>query len=87
MTRVALKADEPARAKSVPGAPASVPALWFEYLPARMPALRVKRVAWLLPRALVHAGEAGFERTHAGGQPLKGSQQFAVVGVELLQDG
>src|ERR1035441_3771772 len=53
---------------------------------ARMPTLPVKRVAWLLPRALVHAGEAGFERIDAGGQPLKGGQQFPVVGVQLLQD-
>src|ERR1035438_4460464 len=54
---------------------------------ARMPTLPVKRVAWLLPRALVHAGEAGFERIDAGGQPLKGGQQFPVVGVQLFQDG
>src|ERR1035441_7709027 len=54
---------------------------------ARMPTLPVKRVAWLLPRAFVHAGEAGFERIDAGGQPLKGGQQFPVVGVQLFQDG
>ena len=39
-----------------------------------------------LAGALVHAGEAGFERVDARGLPLQGGQQFPVVGVELLQD-
>ena len=56
-------------------------------MPARMPALSVKGRAWLLPRALVHAGEARFERADAGSQPLKASQPFPMVGVQLLQDG
>jgi hypothetical protein len=29
-------------------------------------------VAWLTPRALVHAGEAGFKGIDAGGLPFKG---------------
>ena len=39
----------------------------------------------LLPGALVHAGEARFERVDADGLPLKSGQQFPVVGIELLQ--
>src|ERR1035437_1771405 len=56
-------------------------------MPARMPALPVKRVAWLLPRALVHPGEAGLERIDAGALSFQGGQQFPVIGVQLLQDG
>ena len=44
-------------------------------------------VAWLVPRALVHAGEAGLKGIDAGGLPLKGGQKLPLVGVELLQDG
>ena len=51
------------------------------------PSLLRERLAWLLPRALVHAGEAGFERIDAGGLPLQGGQQLPVVGVQLLQEG
>ena len=46
-----------------------------------------QRVAWLVPRALVHAGEAGFEGIDAGGLPVQGGEQLPVVGVQLLQDG
>ena len=46
-----------------------------------------KALAWLPPRALVHAGEAAFQRIDAAGLPLQGGQQFPVVGVQLLQDG
>src|ERR1035437_9813733 len=41
----------------------------------------------LSARALVHAGEAGFERIDPRGQPLKRRQQLPVVGVQLLQHG
>ena len=37
--------------------------------------------------ALVNPGEAGFERSEAGGLALKGGQQFPVVGVQFLQQG
>ena len=43
--------------------------------------------AWLLPRALVHTGEAGFEGIDAGGLSVKSGQQFPVVGVQFLQQG
>src|ERR1017187_7377025 len=45
-----------------------------------------KGVAWLVPRALVHAGEAGFKGIDAGDLPVQGGEQLPVVGVELLQE-
>src|ERR1017187_1163634 len=45
-----------------------------------------KGVAWLVPRALVHAGEAGFKGIDAGDLPLQSGEQLPVVGVELLQE-
>src|ERR1035441_2444825 len=43
-------------------------------------------VAWLVPRALVHAGEAGLEGIDAGDLPVQSGEQLPVVGVELLQE-
>src|ERR1035438_1360329 len=44
-------------------------------------------VAWLVPGALVHAGEGGFQGIDAGDLPVQGGEQLPVVGVELLQQG
>src|ERR1017187_10736395 len=44
-------------------------------------------LAWLLPCALVHPGEAGFKGIDAANLPVKGRQQFPMIGVQLLQDG
>ena len=89
MARVAGRAGEVARAKSLPGRDAfhRVPIIAGEVRDAveRVPTGRV--ACMLLPCALVHAGEAGFEGVDAGGLPLQGGQQFPVVGVQLLQDG
>src|ERR1019366_3495146 len=53
--------------------------------PTKMHAPKVSSA--LLPRALVHAGEAGFQRIDPRGQPLKRRQQLPVVGVQLLKHG
>ena len=50
-------------------------------------ASQIARAKIVGPGALVHAGEAGFERIDAGGLPVQGGQQLPVIGVELLQDG
>src|ERR1035441_626562 len=54
-------------------------------MPARMPALPVKGGAYSIPRALVHAGDADFEGIDAAGLGVQGGQQFAVIGVQLLE--